>query len=448
MSYLMNIVLSQIGFWFTWILISVLVEFVPIVISTIKLYKKNRKEKELTLPDKLPLISIIIPVFNSSNTLRKCIKSIDESNYPQSLIQIICADNGSTDNSFEIFGQVHKDFKNLNMQWIKTQQGKSSALNSSIYEAIGTYIINIDSDGVLESKAIMNMVLMFENNYNISAMTGTIFTQKERISINKKLGLKLLQINEYFEYGQAFLSGRNIESSVNHLFTMAGAFSAFRKQVLLRTYMYDITTVGEDTDMTFQVRERLKEKVVLCPNAFFYVEPIENLNALYVQRQRWQRGQLEVTQKYLGKEAHIKKIFTNFLVRKMILDHTFTFQKMIWFFASFVLLFFGYSIKVLALSYIIIYFLYVLISYFNFYNVQVLLKIFPSERYFYRKSWWCIFTLPLYNLLCSWIRLIGIINSYTITAQWNSKTFNYEIEEIRSVIKKDISSLIKRKKNE
>ncbi|MHA5186080.1 hypothetical protein R5R53_07310 [Oenococcus oeni] len=94
--------------------------------------------------------------------------------------------------------------------------------------------------------------------------------------------MRLLQNNEYFEYAQAFLSGRSIESSANRLFTMSGAFSAFRKEVLLKTYMYNTQTVGEDTDMTFQIRSKLKGRVALCTDSFFYVDPIESLDQLYI----------------------------------------------------------------------------------------------------------------------------------------------------------------------
>ena len=447
MSYFLNLALSQMGFWFTWILISLVVEFIPVIISSFKIYKKNRQNKKLDIPDKVPFISLVVPVYNSADTLRECIKSISDSSYPSELIQIICADNQSTDNSFEVFNQVHTEFNHLNMQWIRTAQGKSSALNSAIYECIGTYILNIDSDGILGKEAIMNMVLMFESDYEISAMTGTIFTQREQISQTKNFFLKLLQVNEYFEYGQAFLAGRNSESGNNQIFTMAGAFSAFRKDVLLNTFMYDTTTVGEDTDMTFQVRDKLKQKVVLCPTAFFYVTPIESVDQLYVQRQRWQRGQLEVTEKFMGEEARIGKIFKNFLVRKMIIDHTFSFPKMIWIFASFVLLFFGYSAKVLILSYFIIYFLYVLISFLNFLNVRMLLKEFPEDRKFYTKNVWCIITLPLYNFGCAWIRLVGIINTITKTSKWNSQTLSEELRKIKEVVIGDLKIFGRRKKN-
>ena len=106
--------------------------------------------------------------------------------------------------------------------------------------------------------------------------------------------LRLLRKTEYFEYCQAFLAGRNYQSESDSVFTMSGAFSAFRKSAILRTQLYNTDTVGEDTHVTFQVRDKLKLKVKLCENAFYYVDPIESFDKLYTQRQRWQRGENEV----------------------------------------------------------------------------------------------------------------------------------------------------------
>lgn len=44
------------------------------------------------------------------------------------------------------------------MQWLNAQQGKSSALNEALYNTAGKYIINIDSDGLMDPDAIRNTV--------------------------------------------------------------------------------------------------------------------------------------------------------------------------------------------------------------------------------------------------------------------------------------------------
>jgi len=440
MSYFWYLTVRQMGFWLTWILIPIVVEIIPAFISAFILMVKNRHPEVDPMPMKLPFITVIVPVYNSEDTLYNCIKSIKESSYPSKLIQVILADNQSTDNSFGEYARAQTDF-GLNMQLLKTQKGKANALNASIYQSIGTYIFNIDSDGTLEKNALMNMVLKFENRLDISAMTGSILPRKDMIKRTKNFPLRLLRKNEYFEYAQAFMSGRVIESYNDQLFTMSGAFSAFPKSTIMKTFMYDTQTLDEDTEMTFQIRDRLKQKVLICTSAIFYIDPISGLDELYRQRQRWQRGELEVAQSYMGKNAGLKNFFSNFLVRRMIIDHTFIFPKMIWLFASFVLLFLRYSPIILGLSYIIIYGLYVSVSLVNYLCVKLILKGFTNERRFYTKLKVMILTLPMYNFICSWFRLIGSLNSSSDNHQWNSEGFKQESNSAVKVIKRDLRSL-------
>lgn len=437
MEYWLNLTLFKMGFWLTWALIPIVVEIIPAFFSIFRLFLKNLRHKKLEMPDKMPFISVIVPVYNSEDTLYRCIQSIHDSTYPTELVQVILADNQSTDSSFEVFSRAHSHFSDMHMQLIHTEQGKAKALNSAIYESIGTYIFNIDSDGVLESHALMNMVLRFENDYDAAAMTGTILTQKEQIKTEKGFFRKILNKNEYFEYAQAFLSGRVIESDSNQMFTMSGAFSAFRKEALLNTFMYSTSTVGEDTDMTFQIREKLKRKVVICSDAIFYIEPINRLSQLYTQRQRWQRGEIEVSQEY-SKHIELKNFFSNFLIRRMIIDHTFLFPKMIWIFASIALLFFRYSVIMMAMSYFIIYILYVVVALFNYVCVRMLLRDFTEERRFYTRLAWVALTLPIYNFVVAFIRFVGILNTMKEMAVWNTKKFDDEVGSVRSVFKEDL----------
>ena len=112
---------------------------------------------------------------------------------------------------------------------------------------------------------------------------------------------------EFGEYCQAFLSGRNFQSELNSIFTLSGAFSAFRKSAIMKTQLYNTDTLCEDTHVTFQVRFQMKKRVALCPNAIFFVDPIESLNKLYVQRQRWQSGELEVLHMFRKDKMNIGK---------------------------------------------------------------------------------------------------------------------------------------------
>lgn len=121
MRYFWYLTVRQMGFWLTWVLIPVVVEIIPAFISAFILMTRNRHREAEPVPAKLPFITIIVPVYNSEKTLYNCVKSIKDSTYPSELIQVILADNQSTDNSFGEFARAQTDF-GLNMQLIKTKK--------------------------------------------------------------------------------------------------------------------------------------------------------------------------------------------------------------------------------------------------------------------------------------------------------------------------------------
>lgn len=445
MIYLLNYAISQMGYWASFLLIPIMVEVVVAVAHFFMLlYKTTQRQPHQPLTF-CPYLTIIIPVYNSASTLYQCIAAIAESEYQVDRLQIILANNHTPDQSFEVFQQAQQDFPYLNMQWMNTDAGKARALNSAIYSSNGAYVINIDSDGYLERHALAYLVEAFEADPGISAMTGTILTQKEKIRRTRSLKLRILQKVEYYEYAQSFLSGRNVESASNHLFTMAGAFSAFRREVLLETFLYSVDTVGEDTEMTFQIRDRLAGKVALCPDAQFFIEPIESTRQLYTQRQRWQRGEIEVTQKFSHQRMQIKDFFKDFMVRRMMVDHTFIFPKMIWIFATFVLIYLGYPPRILLISYLIIYALYTFLTLLNYINVFLLLKPFPEEKHFFGRLLPCIFLVPLYNFSLSWVRLIGVINTMIVPAAWTVRNQKQEAEAVKAVLRADASAIFRKR---
>lgn len=438
----LDIFISRFGFWFSWLLIPILFELLPAFFYYILLrFKKPKKLEPLKF---FPYITVIIPVYNSEETLYDCLSSINDSTYPHDKIQLLVVNNGSKDNSFGEFHRAQMTFLTLNMRWLQSDQGKAKALNTSIYNAQGQYILNIDSDGILDKHALVNMITKFESERDFDALTGTILINKKLIKQTKKSLLRFLQDNEYFEYAQAFLAGRRIESDKNQLFTLSGAFSAFRKETLFKTFMYDPTTVGEDVHMTFQIREIIKGKVGICSDAIFYAEPISGLGELYLQRQRWQRGEIEAVQNFM-KKVDLKHIFNNFLIRRMLLDHTFIFCRIVWIFGLVVLLYLGYSATFLGLSLVALYALYVLYSLLSLDISLKYLKAFPEERSFLRKKAWIIFTLPLYNFVCALIRLLGIINAITHQANWYVTSFGKEWSTVKKIVSSDIKSSRKEK---
>lgn len=81
MMYWINLALTRMGFWITWALVPIVVEIIPAIMSTIKLMRLHRHMPRLKAPAKWPWVTIIVPVYNSEDTLFDCIRSIDHQTY-------------------------------------------------------------------------------------------------------------------------------------------------------------------------------------------------------------------------------------------------------------------------------------------------------------------------------------------------------------------------------
>lgn len=96
-----------------------------------------------------PLISIIIPIYNSEKYLRKCIDSVISQTFND--WEMILIDDGSTDNSGSICNEYASDSRVI----IKHAQngGVSKARNMGLRLAKGDYVTFMDSDDWLEPNA-------------------------------------------------------------------------------------------------------------------------------------------------------------------------------------------------------------------------------------------------------------------------------------------------------
>lgn len=440
---IINSFLNSFLFWAAWIIIPVIMEIVPSIGSIVILIKKKITSRVCEKPALDPEISLIIPIYNSMNTLEECIRSISDSDYPDSRIRIFLVNNQGQDDSFQVFCDCQKKYPDLKMQWLNAKQGKSKALNMALFNSEGKYIVHIDSDGLLEKSALKNMVYRFENDQTIDCMTGVILTDPKQVQRYPLFLPRLLRKMEFMEYAQAFLAGRNYASETNAIYTLSGAFSAFRKSSVLKSQLYNTDTICEDTQITFQMKYLLETKVSICEDAIFFVDPIEDMNKLYTQRQRWQRGSLEVSRLFLKDKMKARHMFTNVALRTLVYDHTFAFPRMIWYLALICLLCMSYSFKMIALSTVLLYVLYVLIGYFYYVSTIGFLKGFKEIRQYYRKQWYVVPLLPLFNLLVFFIRFAGVINSINTDSAWKTKNFTQEKESVRNTLAKDFGMIHK-----
>ena len=94
--------------------------------------------------ENVSLISIIIPVYNTSTYLEECLNSVLRQEKVN--LEVICVDDKSLDNSLEILKRYEKKDQRINVIEHEKNLGLPNARNSGVQHATGKYLIHLDSD--------------------------------------------------------------------------------------------------------------------------------------------------------------------------------------------------------------------------------------------------------------------------------------------------------------
>ena len=106
-------------------------------------------------PSGNPLVSVIVPVFNTQDHLRQCLESIRQQTYTQ--LEIIVVDDGSTDQSPQICDTLAREDGRIHVIH-QHNSGVACARNAGLDAACGEYVTFVDSDDWLEPEAVATLM--------------------------------------------------------------------------------------------------------------------------------------------------------------------------------------------------------------------------------------------------------------------------------------------------
>lgn len=118
-------------------------------------------KKGIGVLQRMRLISVIVPVYNTKKYLQKCLNSILDQTYTD--LEILFVDDGSTDGSGELldtFTLLDKRIRVIHQE----NKGVCAARNVGIEESSGEYLSFIDSDDTLEPdiyETLMGLILKY-----------------------------------------------------------------------------------------------------------------------------------------------------------------------------------------------------------------------------------------------------------------------------------------------
>jgi glycosyltransferase involved in cell wall biosynthesis len=125
----------------------------------------------------LPLVSIIITVYNRERYLSKTIESILTQTYQN--IELLIWDDGSTDKSVEI-AQYYRQQDNRIRVITSSHQGRGRSVAEACAQANGEYLGLVDSDDLLAKRAVEETSAIL----NCQPSIGTVYTDYIMIDDN------------------------------------------------------------------------------------------------------------------------------------------------------------------------------------------------------------------------------------------------------------------------
>lgn len=127
-------------------------------ISAGSLHQKQRAKDH-----HLPLITVIVPVYNVAKVLERCVHSVLDQTYPH--LEIILVDDGSTDMSgkfCDVLAKQHSQIKVIH----QPNAGLSAARNAALEIATGEYVTFVDSDDKIHPELVRSL-------YDLAQSTST-----------------------------------------------------------------------------------------------------------------------------------------------------------------------------------------------------------------------------------------------------------------------------------
>lgn len=217
----------------------------------------------------LPLVTVIIPVYNVEKYLGACVESVRTQTYPN--LEIILVDDMSLDTSGKMADEYAKKDARIKVVHKPKNEGLNMARKSGFDVASGKYITFLDSDDLFhensvahsmrtlitnKADAVMYASKEFSNQDEKRGLTADAITLEEKAITSKK------QIAEYAFFGEGNLAGIQHMTVWGKLYTRSAMEHVDWKAANYRVY--------EDSFWTPQVLLKANKIVLMSEQLMYY----------------------------------------------------------------------------------------------------------------------------------------------------------------------------------
>lgn len=243
----------------------------------------------------LPRVAVVIPAWNEGAVIGASIERLLALDYPRESLRLYVVDDASTDDTPAVVldWAARHPGRVIHLRREKGGQGKAHTLNHGLVHVLGEpwaqAVLIMDADVIYAPDSLRRMARHLADP-QVGAVTAYIREGTRRTAyLNRFVGV---------EYVLAQLAARRAQNVLGAMACLAGGAQLHaRANLEALGGRIDTATLAEDTVTTLltQIDGR---RVVFEPHAVVLAEEPRAIDALWKQRLRWARGNVQVTRRF------------------------------------------------------------------------------------------------------------------------------------------------------
>ena len=269
-----------------------------VISKNIKRSVFSQSNEKIISDDKLPALDILVAARDEENVIERLVERLFNLDYPINKLNIYIIDDGSSDKTPLILERLSKEFDKLKIitRSANAGGGKSGALNYALKFTHGEWLLILDADAQLKNDTLPRLFhFVYEGSWSaVQLRKSVINVSKNFLTTCQSMEMAMDAI---FQYGRLSVAGVS---------ELRGNGQLINKEVLLKCGSFNEDTVTDDLDLSLRLLLS-KSKIGILWDPPVMEEAVENISALFSQRQRWAEGGLQRFFDY-GDQLFSKKI--------------------------------------------------------------------------------------------------------------------------------------------